>query len=217
MEDLIIRLINSFLKIYFMKSIFLKRICFFLFIICLSAYVNAQQRMPKNYFGISGIAELTRLSVGCGVEYERWFHTTNQWAFGAKANHIFPSKTLNLFFASDELLQKNSQTHVMSTVYYFTSKKKKTEGFFLSFGFGANFIKWSRETSDPSNPDYHFTISKSVISPGLDVSLGGQSVFKNSTAIRLTMGYEVFFTSSNIEFFSENGMLLLYTKISIGF
>ena len=189
----------------------------FLIIVCLSLCVNAQQRIPKNYFGVSGIADLTRLSVGCGVEYERWLYARGQWAVGAKVNHIFTSKTLNLVFEPNELLQKNNQTHVMSNAYYFINKKEKPEGFFLSFGLGANFIKWSMKTSDPSNPDYYYTKSKSVLAPGVDVSVGGQSVFKNNLAIRLTVGCEAFASGQYDNLFSANSLVLFYSKISLGF
>ena len=143
----------------------------FLFI-CHSACINAQQKIPKNYFGISGIGELNRTAIGCGLEYERWFYTKNQFAIGVKAHYIFPSKTINPIFSTNETLQRNSQTQIMATSYFFTNSEKEAKGFFLSFGAGINFIKWESEASDASGNNY--IASNTEVLPGFDISAGGQ-------------------------------------------
>jgi len=198
-----------------MNTIYFNRSCLVLLIICFSVCVNAQQKIPGNYVGVSGIGELNRLAVGCGIEYERWLYTKNQFALGAKVHYIFPSKTINYLFSSNEPLQKNSQTHIMATSYFFTSGEKETRGFFLSFGFGANFIKWWQESLDPSGNYYISTYSE--VSPGFDISIGTQLKISDRNAFRITGGYESFLADKYKELVNGNGVALLYIKISIGF
>jgi len=196
---------------------FFKKFCFLFFlVICCSTYANAQQKVPKNYVGTSGIIEVTRLAVGAGVEYERWIYAKNQWALGGKLHYIFPSKTINYLFSSNELLQRNRQLHVMATSYFFTNQDKEAKGFFLSFGAGVNFIKWESETVDQNGNNY--LASYSEVSPGFDFSLGAQFELSNRTALRFTGGYETFIGKKYYnEFVSGNGVALLYVKVSIAF
>ena len=186
-----------------------------LVIICFSTYTNAQEKITKNYAGVAAIGEMTRLAVSCGVEYERWLYVKNQLAIGAKAHYIFPSKTLNFFFSSNDLLQRNSQTHIMATSYFFTGRDKEPEGFFLSLGLGVNFIRWSREVYDDTNPNHYSIVRSTDVSPGFDLSLGGQ-INLGSISTRFTGGLQAF-PGQYADFYGVNGTLLLYTKFSIGF
>ena len=198
-----------------MKTISLKKSYLLLLITFFFTYANAQQKMPKNYAGVSGIGELNRLALGIGLEYERWLFTKNQFAVGAKAHHIFPSKTINYLFSSNESLQRNSQTHIMATSYFFTGNEKNTKGFFLSFGAGINFVRWEIETSNASGD--HYIATNSEVLPGFDFSVGGQLEISSRNAIRITGGYETFLAHKYKEFVNGNGIAFLYTKVSIGF
>ena len=115
---------------------------FFFLFIAFSSFSNAQSKIPKNYVGISGIAELNRLSVGAGIEYERWLFTKDQFAIGGKAHYIFPSKTINYLFSSNDGIQRSRQFQIMAMSYLFTDPDKEAKGFFFSLGGGINFIKW---------------------------------------------------------------------------
>ena len=194
---------------------FFKRFnCLLLFIICFSTYINAQKKIPRNYAGISGIGELNRLAIGIGLEYERWLYIKNQFAVGAKAHHIFPSKTINYIFSSNESLQRNSQTQIMATSYFFTGQQKETSGFFLSLAAGVNFIKWESEASDASGN--YYMASYSEVSPGFDISVGGQ--FRSDRmAVRISGGLGSFPARKYKDFVQGNGVLFLYSKVSIGF
>jgi hypothetical protein len=198
-----------------MKTISLKRPCILAFIICSTICTNAQQKIPKNYVGLSGIGELNRLAIGCGLEYERWVFIKNKFAIGAKAHYIFPSKTINKIFSSNESLQRNSQTHIMATSYFFTGDEKEAKGFFLSFGAGINFIRWQQEASEASGN--HYVATNSEVLPGFDFSVGGQLEIANRNAIRIMGGYETFLAHKYKEFVNGNGTALLYIKVSIGF
>ena len=194
----------------------LKKSCFlFVLIVSFSTYIDAQQKIPKNYIGVSGIGELNRLALGIGLEYERWLFIKNQFAVGAKAHYIFPSKTINYLFSSNESLQRNSQTHIMGTSYFFTSQEGETRGFFLSFGAGINIARWEQEASDASG-NYYIATNTEVM-PGFDFSIGGQLAMSDRNAIRITGGYETFLAHKYKEFVNGNGIALLYTKVSIGF
>ena len=190
---------------------FLKRSCYlFLFVIALSA--RGQQKTPKNHTGISAIGELNRLAVGIGVDYERWLFTKNQFAVGAKAHYIFPSKTINPIFSTNDALQRNSQVQLMATSYFFTNTEKEVRGFFFSFGAGINFIKWDIESYDASGNSYMRTVWERA--PGYDISIGGY--FKaNRMAVR--GGYQAFPADKYKEFVNGNGISLLYIKVSIAF
>jgi hypothetical protein len=186
----------------------------FLLFIVISGATSAQNKIPKNYIGVSGIIELNRLAVGTGVEYERWFFTKNQFAIGAKAHYIFPSKTINYFFSSNDGIQRSRQFQIMATSYFFTNPEKKPEGLFFSLGAGIDFIKWEGETYDASGNTYMRSINE--VSPGFDISLGGQ--FQgNRTAVRVTGGYQAFPAEKYNDFVSGNGISQLYVKVSLGF
>ena len=199
------------------KSYFILRkfTCLLTLSVCLSFYANAQEKITRNYGGVAGIAEMTRLAVSCGVEYERWLYVKNQLAIGAKAHYIFPSKTLNFIFSSNDLLQKNSQTHLMATSYFFTGRDKEPKGFFLSLGLGINFIRWSREVYDDTNPNHYSIVRTTDVSPGIDLSLGGQINLGNIST-RFTGGLQAF-PGQYDDYYGVNGALLLYTKFLIGF
>ena len=186
-------------------------------ITCCNSISKAQDYVPKNYVGVSGIGELTRLAVGIGAEYERWLYVKDRLAIGAKGQYIFPSKTLNLFFSSNETLQRNSQTQLMATGYLFTSRERKSEGFFISLGLGANMVKWSTEVWEGTNPGHYYTVSKSEILPGFDLSLGAQFDLNGGIASRFTGGFQVFPGAKYDEYIGINGIALLYAKFSIGF
>ena len=186
----------------------------FFLIIFFSIYADAQQKIPKNYVSISGIGELSRVALGCGVEYERWLFTKNQFAAGAKAHHIFPSRTINPIFSSNESLQRNRQTQIMATSYFFTGQEKETSGFFLSLAAGVNLIKWEHEASDASGN--YYIASNSEVAPGFDISFGGQ--FKsNRMAVRVTGGLGSFPAHKYKDYVNGTGILFLYSKVSIGF
>lgn len=196
------------------NSILIKFCLHVFFVMCISIYVNAQQTIPKNYAGLSGIAELNRLAVGTGVEYERWLFTKNQFAIGAKAHYIFPSKTINYIFSSNDALQRASQFQLMATSYFFTNSEKVAEGFFFGLSAGINFIKWEGEAYDGSGNRYTNSINE--VSPGFDLSIGGQ--FKTGrNAIRVTGGYQAFPADKYSDFVSGNGISLVYFKVSLGF
>lgn len=186
----------------------------FLLSTAISISSNAQNKIPKNYVGISGIIELNRLAVGTGVEYERWFFTKDQFAIGAKAHYIFPSKTMNYIFSSNDGIQKSRQLQVMATSYFFTNAEKAAEGFFFSIGGGINFIKWEGETYDGSGNRYMSSINE--VSPGFDLSFGGQFQ-TNRTAVRVTGGYQAFPADKYNDFVSGNGISQFYVKVSLGF
>jgi len=200
---------------YAMKTTSLKRPYILAFIICSAIYANAQQKIPRNYAGLSGIGELNRLAISCGLEYERWLFIKNQFAIGAKAHYIFPSKTIDYIFSSNESLQRNSQTHIMATSYFFTNQEKETKGFFLSFGAGVNFIRWQQEASDASGD--HYIATNSEVLPGFDFSVGGQLAIGNRNAIRIMGGYETFLAHKYKELINGKGTALLYIKVSVGF
>lgn len=193
-----------------------KALFLLLLTICFCSRSAAQEKIPKNYFGIAGIAELNRLAFGCGLEYERWFYTKNQFAIGAKAQYIFPSKTIDYLFSSNELLQRNTQTELMATSYLFTAKEKGPRGFFISAGVGVNFIKWEQEVPDQATPGNYSIISKNEVAPGFDISIGSQFRLSAHNAMRLTGGYQAFSADKENQFVSGNGISLLYAKISIG-
>jgi len=195
---------------------FFKKFCFLsLLIICFSTYAGAQQRVPKNYIGASGIIELNRLAVGAGIEYERWLYAKNQWAFGTKAHYIFPSKTINSIFSTGDAFERNRQIQIMTTSYLFTNPEKEINGLFFSLGAGINFIKWEADAYDASGNRYITSISE--ISPGFDFSLGAQFELSKRSALRFTGGYQTFIGEKYNEFVSGNGVALLYIKISVGF
>lgn len=189
-------------------------ISFSFLLIAISYSTNAQNKTPKNYVGVSGIIELNRLAVGTGVEYERWFFAKNQFAIGAKAHYIFPSKTINYLFSSNEGIQRSRQFQIMATSYFFTNPEKEPEGFFFSIGGGINFIKWEGETYDGSGNIYMSSINE--VSPGFDLSFGGQFQ-TNRTAVRVTGGYQAFPADKYNDFVSGNGISQFYVKVSIGF
>ena len=93
----------------------MKTTSIFFLLIFFCSYADAQEKIPKNYVGVSGIGELNRLAIGCGLEYERWLYVKYQFAIGAKAHHVFPSKTINYIFSTNESLQRNRQTQLMAT------------------------------------------------------------------------------------------------------
>lgn len=197
-----------------MKTISLKVIGLTFFIICFSICVNAQRKIPKNYVGISGIGELNRLAIGAGIEYERWLFTKNQFAVGAKANYIFPSKTINYLFSSNDGIQRSRQFQIMAMSYFFTDPDKEAKGFFFSLGGGINFIKWEGEAYDGSGNSYLSSINE--VSPGFEFAIGGQ--FKaDHMAVRVTGGYQAFPADKYSDFVSGNGISLLYLKVSLGF
>lgn len=199
-----------------MKTIIflLKRSRFLLFIIFISYHANAQQKIPKNYVGLSGIGELNRLAIGIGLEYERWLFSKNQFAIGAKGHYIFPSKTINGIFSTGDAFQRNRQLHVMATSYFFTNKDKEAKGFFLSFGAGVNFTKWEAEAYDASGNSYIKSVSE--VSPGFDFSIGGQFKARRG-AVRVTAGYQTFSGDKYDQLISGHGVSLLYLKLSLGF
>lgn len=186
----------------------------FLLFIVISSATNAQNKFPKNYIGVSGIVELNRLAVGTGVAYERWVFAKDQFAIGAKAHYIFPSRTINYIFSSNDGIQRASQFQVMATSYFFTNPEREPEGFFFSLGAGINFIKWEAEAYDASGNTYLRSINE--VSPGFDISLGGQ--FQgNRTAVRVTGGYQAFPADKFSDFVSGNGISQVYVKVSLGF
>jgi hypothetical protein len=110
-----------------------KKLYFLFFLTCyFSIYAGAQQRIAKNYVGVAGIAGLNRLSVGTGVEYERWYFTKDQFGLGAKAHYVFPSKTINYIFSSNDDIERSSQFQILATSYFFTNPENEIRGFFLS-------------------------------------------------------------------------------------
>ena len=189
-------------------------ISIFFLLIAGSYSTNAQNKIPKNYVGVSGIIELNRLAVGTGVEYERWFFAKNQFAIGAKAHYIFPSRTINYIFSSNEGIQRSRQFQLMATSYFFTNPETAAEGFFFSAGGGINFIKWEGETYDGSGNRYMSSINE--VSPGFDLSFGGQFL-TNRTAVRVTGGYQAFPADKYNDFVSGNGISQFYVKVSLGF
>lgn len=193
----------------------LKTICVVTFLsTAVSFSSNAQNKIPKNYIAVSGIIELNRLAVGTGFEYERWFFAKNQFAVGAKAHYVLPSRTINYIFSSNEGIQRARQFQLMATSYFFTNPEKEPEGFFFSFGAGINFIKWEGETYDGSGNRYMSSINE--VSPGFDLSFGGQFQ-TNRTAVRVTGGYQAFPADKYSDFVSGNGISQFYVKVSLGF
>ena len=194
----------------------MKTISIFVFFLLITASYssNAQNKIPKNYVGVSGIIELNRLAVGTGVEYERWFFAKNQYAIGAKAHYIFPSKTMNYIFSSNDGIQRSRQFQLMANSFFFTNAERTAEGFFFSIGGGINFIKWEGETYDGSGNRYMSSINE--VSPGFDLSFGGQFL-TNRTAVRVTGGYQAFPADKYNDFVSGNGISQFYVKVSLGF
>ena len=194
-----------------MKSI--STILFFIcFLICFST--NAQNKIPKNYIGVSGIAGLNRLTVATGVEYERWYFAKDQFGLGAKAQYVFPSKTINYIFSSNDGIQRGSQFQLMATSYFFTNAENEIKGFFLSFNVGVNFIKWEAEAYDGSGNTYIRSFNET--SPGFDLSIGAQTSL-NKMALRFASGYQGFPARKYKEFISGTGISQIYIKASLGF
>lgn len=193
----------------------MKKVCLLCFlIVCISANISAQQRIPKNYLGASGIIELNRLAVGLGLEYERWLYTNNRFALGAKAHYIFPSKTIRGLFSGGEVYQRNRQAQLMATTYLFTDPDKEIKGFFFSFGAGVNFIKWDAEAYDASGNSFIRSVSE--VSPGFELAFGRQLNGKRRSS-RVTAGYQAFAGDKYEQYQSGNGVSLFFLKVSIGF
>ena len=180
----------------------------------ISFSVNAQSNTPKNYIAATGIAELNRLSISAGAEYERWFFVRAPFAIGAKAHYIFPSKTINYVFSSNDEIQRGRQFQVMATSYFFTNPDEQIQGFFISLCAGINFIKWEGEAYDASGNTYMRSINE--VSPGFDLGLGGQTR-AGRMAVRVTGGYQAFPADKYSDFVSGNGISQLYIKVSLGF
>ena len=190
----------------------MKATSIFFLIIFFSFCAGAQQKVPKNHAGISAIGELNRLAVGIGVDYERWLFIKNQFALGAKGHYIFPSKTIDPIFSTNDALQRNSQHQVMATSYFFTNREEEIKGFFLSFAAGINFIKWDIEAYDGSGNSYIRSVWER--SPGYDISFGG---YFPPNRMTVRGGYQAFPADKYKEFVNGNGISLLYVKLSIGF
>jgi len=182
--------------------------------VTISLLSNAQNKVPMNYAGISGIAGLNRLSLATGVEFERWYFTKNQFGLGAKAHYIFPSKTINYIFSSNDNIQRSSQFQLMATSYFFPNPEDEIKGFFLSFGAGVNFIKWDVEAYDGSGNSYILTVNET--SPGFDLAVGAQTKIK-PMALRFTGGYQGFPAHKYRDYTYGTGISQLYLKASIGF
>ena len=183
-----------------------------LFFVAISS--TAQNKIPKNYVGFSGLAGLNRLTVATGVEYERWYFAKDQFGLGSKAHYVFPSKTINYLFSSNDGIQRGSQFQLMATSYFFTNAENEIKGFFLSFGAGVNFIKWEAEAYDGSGNTYIRSINET--SPGFDLSIGAQTPL-NKMALRFTSGYQGFPARKYKEFVSGTGISQIYLKASLGF
>jgi hypothetical protein len=198
-----------------MKTSSSKRTCFLFYTICFSVFVNAQQKIPMNYVGVSGIAGLNRLSLATGVEYERWYFAKDQFGLGAKAQYVFPSKTINYIFSSNDGIQRGSQFQLMATSYFFTNAENEYKGFFLSFSAGVNFLKWEAEAYDGSGNTYLQSFNET--SPGFELSIGAQTRIGKTTAIRFTSGYQGFPARKYKDYVSGTGISQLYIKASLGF
>ena len=186
----------------------------FILLITISISTAAQNKTPKNYIGVSGIAGLNRLTVGTGIEYERWYFTKGQFGLGAKAQYIFPSKTINYIFSSNDAIQRSSQLQLMATSYFFTNPEDEIKGFFLAFGAGVNFIKWDVEAYDGSGNAYIRSVNEA--SPGFDLAVGAQTKIK-SMALRFTGGYQGFPARKYKDYAYGTGISQLYIKASLGF
>lgn len=193
---------------------YIKRVFFIIVIICSTTFSFAQKNPPKNYFGLSGFMGLSRLSVGCGFEYERWLLTKKQWAVGTNINLVFPSKTLPGIFATQTIFERNSQIQVMANSYFFTNAEKETKGFFLSFGTGVSFIEWEIQEYDESGNSVIQPLSEA--SSGFDFSLGSQSKGKR-IATRISAGYQIFNCDKFQDATIGHGVSLIYFKVWIGF
>jgi len=190
------------------------RVIFFISLLSNGIIATAQNKVSKNYIGLSGIAGLNRLTVGTGVEYERWYFTKGQFGLAAKAQYIFPSKTINYIFSSNDAIQKSRQLQLMATSYFFTNPENEIKGFFLSFGAGVNFIKWYVEAYDGSGNAYIRSVNE--VSPGFDLSMGAQTKIK-PLALRFTSGYQGFPARKYKDYSYGTGISQLYVKASLGF
>jgi len=195
---------SNFKKLYFL---FFLTTCFFI-------YARAQQRIARNYIGVADIAGLNRLSVGTGVEYERWYFIKDQFGLGAKAHYVFPNKTINYIFSSNDGIQRSSQFQILATSYFFTNPENEIRGFFISFSGGVNFIKWEADAYDGSGNPYLTSFHE--VSPGFDLSMGAQSTL-NKMAIRFTSGYQAFPARKYKDYVIGNGVSQIYIKASLGF
>ena len=198
------RNIVSFFKILFMISF-----------LSIAGITNAQNKIPKNYIGVSGIAGLNRLTIATGVEYERWYFAKDQFGLGAKAHYVFPSKTINYIFSSNDGIQRGSQFQVMATSYFFTNAENEIKGFFLAFAAGVNFLKWEAEAYDGSGNTYLQSFNET--SPGFDLSIGAQSNVGKKMAIRFASGYQGFPARKYKDYVSGTGISQIYIRVSLGF
>ena len=197
-----------------MKTFILVRVSFIAVSLISSFLSGAQRKVPMNYAGVSGIAGLNRLSLSTGVEYERWYFAKGQFGLGAKAHYMFPSKTINYVFSSNDNIQRSSQFHLMATSYFFTNPENEIRGFFLSFGAGINFIKWDVEAYDGSGNTYIRSVNET--SPGFDLAVGAQTDIK-PLALRFTGGYQGFPARKYRDYTYGTGISQLYIKVSLGF
>ncbi len=159
--------------------------------------------------------DASNVSIAGALEYERWLVVRNEWVVSAKGSYVFPHKTFNAIFHAEDYLKSNQQAYAMVTGYYFPGKKYKPEGFFISLGFGLNHTWYeTKVNTDYSNPS---TLKTTKFSAGHEFSMGGHLNFKEGGTLRISGGIANFYSKPKQEFPEFLPLVLIFTKVSVGF
>jgi hypothetical protein len=175
----------------------------------------SQEKTKRNYISCSTLYDASNASIGLAAEYERWLKVKKKFVLGAKVNYVFPHKTFNLFWPPEELFKSNQQLHVMANGYYFPGKRNDQTGFFIALAAGVNYVKGERRFQEGNAEPK--TIKNSRIGFGHDFSMGIQFKFNDRAAWRLSGGIANFYSKKEETFPEFLPIVLIFTKLSIGF
>ena len=179
-----------------------------------SFHVTAQP-VPKNY--ISGLAlyDASNASIGGAVEYERWLLVKKNWTLAVKSDYVFPHKTFNAIFSADDIVKSNKQLYAMAMAYYFPGRKNEHDGFFIALGGGINYTWYEMKVyGDYNNPN---TIKTSKLSGGHEFNMGVQLNLKGGGGLRIVGGIANFYSKQERQYPNFLPIVLIFTKLSIGF
>ena len=180
----------------------------------LSLSAHSQQKVPRNYVGGLAVFDLTYIGIGGALEYERWLLVKRKWVFSAKADYVFAHKVLNLFWTDNDQDKTNNQLCLMGSAYFFSGKKNDHEGFFAGASVGLNYMQRQQNVYNGTSTVVE---SRTVISPGHELFLGGQTNFRNGGSFKLTVGAYQFYTKREGIYPENPPLISFYTKISFGF
>jgi len=198
-----------------LKMYGLVKACLATAIFFLPASAQSQQKLPRNYIGGLAILDATHFGIAGALEYERWLIVKNKWVFSAKADYVFPHRTWNLFWMSDDGVKTNNQFCLMASGTFFTGRKKDHEGFFLGVSAGMNYSEYQAEVYDNNGQPAIAKIS--ITRPGHEIFLGGQVNFSRRNSFRLTGGVYQFYSKRTGVYPESLPLVLFFTKVSFGF